>query len=733
MLRPVYRFLLILSILSLLLGGVAAPASATSWREKVDPWVLQTAAEGDTEFLVSLASQADLSAAQELPTKSEKGWYVYRTLTSLSERTQAPIIAELERLGLDYQPYWITNAIWVRGSLDAIRVLAERTEVAHLYANPSVKLDVFVADSSPDAGPQGIEWNIAKVNAPDVWALGYTGQGVVIGGADTGYDWDHPAIKDQYRGWDGDQVDHDYNWFDATADDSPVPIDPYGHGTHTMGTMVGDDGGANQIGMAPGARWIGCRNMDAGGNGTPQTYIDCYQWFIAPTRVDGSDPNPDLAPDVINNSWYCPPSEGCTEDDVLLGVVQNLVAAGIVSAHSAGNDGYSGCSSIQYPAAIYDESFTVGATNSNDQIAGFSSRGPVTADGSDRMKPDISAPGVNVRSCVPGGGYAPMSGTSMAGPHVAGLVALLISAHPGLRGQVDQIETTIEQSALGITTNEGCGGDQPGDIPNNTYGWGRIDALAAVDPFGVLEISKTASASSVYPGDLITYTLTITHSNGLDPTTNVVLTDTIPSGSTFVYATPPYQQTGDVLSWSFSSLDAMEAVSVDLIVSVDITTSGWITNDEYAVHSDQVSQVWGEPVTTQIEKLNMLQLSKAASADLAFQGDLITYTLTVTNFHTIIPATNVLLSDVLPAGSTFVSATPSYTRDGNTIQWSIPAMDPFSAINTILVVRVDSTNSGLLINADYSVISDQAMMILGDPLRTTVGRSYFLPQVAKSP
>lgn len=731
MLKPFYRFLLVFSTLALLSAGAAAPAGATSWREKVDPWVLNTVSRGDTEFLVYLTEQADLSATKALTTKSQKGRFVYQTLTSLAERTQAPVVAWLDRLGVEYRPYWVANMIWVRADLDIIQLLAERPDVAHLYANPKVKFDAPEIDVNDEPTPQGIEWNISKVKAPDVWSLGFTGQGVVIGGQDTGYDWDHPAIKNQYRGWDGETVDHDYNWIDETAQHSQVPIDPYGHGTHTMGIMVGDDGGANQIGMAPGARWIGCRNMDDDGIGSPETYTACYQWFIAPTRLDGSDPNPDLAPDVINNSWTCPPSEGCSPDSLLI-PLQNLVAAGIVSAHSAGNSG-SSCGSVEDPAAIYEESFTVGATDSNDQIAGFSSRGPVTVDGSGRMKPDISAPGVSVRSCIPGEGYASYSGTSMAGPHVAGLVALLISAHPNLRGQVDQIENNIEQSALGISTNQGCGDDQPGDIPNNTYGWGRIDALAAVGMVDALELSKIASASSVNPGDLITYTLTVTHSIGLNPTTNVVLTDTIPSGSAFISATSPYLRSGDVVSWSFSSLDAMEAVSVDLIVSVNITATGWITNDAYAVHSDQVSQVWGEPVNTQIAKLDMLQLSKVASADLTFQGELITYTLTVTNIHSLIPATNVLLSDVLPAGSVFVSATPSYTRDGNTIQWAFDTLEPLSALDAVLVVRVDSTNTGSLINEDYAVISDQAMMVLGDPLSMLVGHSYFLPQAAKTP
>jgi subtilisin family serine protease len=326
-----------------------------------------------------------------------------------------------------------------------------------------------------------------------VWALGYTGQGVVVGGQDTGYQWNHPALINHYRGWDGTNANHNYNWHDAIHGLNPhntgnnpcgynltAPCDDNSHGTHTMGTMVGDDGAGNQIGMAPGAKWIGCRNMERGW-GTPATYTECFQWFVAPTDLNGQNPDPSKAPDVINDSWYCPPAEGCADPLILQSVVENVRAAGIVVVFAAGNSG-SGCSSINAPGAMYDASFTVGATDSGDNIAGFSSRGPVTVDGSNRLKPNVSAPGVNIRSSVPVNSYASgWSGTSMAGPHVVGLVALLLSAHPELRGQVDTIEHIIESSAVPRTDSQSCG-DIPGtDVPNNTYGWGRVDALAALN------------------------------------------------------------------------------------------------------------------------------------------------------------------------------------------------------------------------------------------------------------
>src|SRR5690606_9647267 len=387
---------------------------------------------------------------------------------------------------------WIANMIWVRGDAAAVERLAQRAGVAHLYANPRVRLELPATGPASQAAT-AVEPGVERIGAPDVWALGITGEGVVVGGQDTGYAWEHPALKNQYRGWNGSTADHNFNWHDAIHSDltpfpdnpcdldSPVPCDDNSHGTHTMGTIVGDDGGANQIGVAPGARWIGCRNMEQG-VGTPATYSECFQWFVAPTDLAGDNANPALAPDVISNSWTCTPGEGCADPNLLLGVVENVRAAGIVVVSAAGNSGSNapiGCSTITQPPGIYDAAFTVGATDLSDTIASFSSRGPVTVDGSGRLKPDVTAPGVGVRSAVPPSGYGYKSGTSMATPHVAGLVALLLQAQPDLRGNVEAIETLIRHSAVPLTSDQGCGGDGPADVPNNVYGYGRIDALAA--------------------------------------------------------------------------------------------------------------------------------------------------------------------------------------------------------------------------------------------------------------
>lgn len=606
------RIVLFLCLLIALAAPVASPTQAASWEVKVDPWVLESAAQAETEYLIYLDQQADLSAASQIADKDRKGQYVYTQLSQLADRTQPPILAELQAQGIEHRSYWIANLIWVRSSLTVLQALASRPDVAHIYANPWVHFDSPETDAAPTAPqPTAIEWNINKVGAPLVWTAGYTGQGAVVGGQDTGYDWDHPALITQYRGWDGSLADHNYNWHDAIHENNPntpagnpcgfdsaVPCDDHGHGTHTMGTMVGDDGSYNQVGMAPGAAWIACRNMEQGW-GKPITYIECYQWFVAPTDLNGGNPRPDLAPHVINNSWGCPATEGCTDPQVMRLVVENVRSAGILTVHSAGNSGPA-CGSVRDPAAIYDASFTVANTTSSDTISANSSRGPVTVDGSNRPKPDISAPGTSIHSSYPGGSYTYMSGTSMAGPHVAGLAALLISAQPALSGQVDQLEALIEQTALPLTApSESCGGVPGTQVPNNTFGWGRIDAWNAFQhlPHG-FDISMTTNPTQVQPGENITYTIQLTHLHPLSITHNVILTDVIPLGSSLVNAAPPYTLQGGTLRWEVGDLAPQQNLNIKVEVLALPGTPGAIVNRFYGARSDEAPTFLGLPVPT---------------------------------------------------------------------------------------------------------------------------------------
>jgi len=476
---PLVLIVLAIVILTVIFLSLGAQKSGAIDQHKIAARVLkETANGGMTEALVVLASQANLAPAANLPTKLAKGQFVVNALHEVADRTQEPIISLLKQRGVRYQSFWLLNMIQVTGNRALMEELSARADVKQIDANPYVKTGLPVPTAFEAQQPSGIEWNVNKVKAPKVWKLGFKGQGMVVAGADTGVQWDHPALKGHYRGWDGSKANHDYNWHDATPDQSPTPIDPYGHGTFTVSQMVGDDGLGNQIGVAPGAQWIACRNMDASGTGSPTRYTECFQFLIAPYPIKGGKGNPALAPDSINNSWTCPPSEGCSAN-TLQQIVDNVRAAGIFPAMAAANSGPS-CSTISDPPGIYQSSVTVGAVDSTNLIASFSSRGPVTSDGSNRRKPDLSAPGVNIRGAVPPNGYqSGWSGTSMATPHVAGGVALIWQAKPSLIGNIDATETLMTKTALHLKTSETCGGTQ-GKIPNNVYGYGLINLYKAV-------------------------------------------------------------------------------------------------------------------------------------------------------------------------------------------------------------------------------------------------------------
>lgn len=488
-----------LLVLVLTIFAIVLNAQTNFWQHKIDASLWKKAeASAAVEFIVVLKEQADISTAKILKTKEEKGQFVFNALQKTALQSQKPIIRILQSEKVYHRSFFVLNAIYCVGDARLLRLLAERDDVSYLTDNQSIPLQVPTVDNDVLLARSAIEWGIQRINADQVWALGYKGQGVIVGGQDTGYEWTHPAIQGKYRGWNGMTADHNYNWHDAIHKlnplngdttnaslnpcglDSTIPCDDDSHGTHTMGTMVGDDDAGNQIGVAPDARWIAVRNMERGW-GSPASYIEGFQWFIAPTNLNNQNPDPKKAPHVINNSWGCPTIEGCNTSNFAMmnTVVNNVRAAGIVVVVSAGNSG-SSCSTVNDPAAIFEGSFAVGASRQNDTIAGFSSRGPVTVDGSGRVKPNVVAPGVSVRSAVRGGGYQSLNGTSMASPHVAGLVALMISANPELAGQVEKIETIIEETAKPMQTTENCGGLSGLEIPNNTYGYGRVDALAAV-------------------------------------------------------------------------------------------------------------------------------------------------------------------------------------------------------------------------------------------------------------
>lgn len=431
---------------------------------------------GDRLFVI-LTDQADLSSVRQISDIDERRTTSYQTLVEHANETQSNLRSTFDNFGVEYTPYYLINALEVHGGTLIRLYLATRPEVDRVI--PSQRLRpvpqagaLTSTPGEPQPPPTDIQWNVSMIGADRVWdEFGVRGEGIVIGQSDTGVDVNHPELRDTYRGNVGGD---DYNWFDPWYF-KPEPYDNVGHGTYTLGTIVGQNG----IGIAPGATWFACANQIRG-LGNPALYLDCMQFMLAPFPQDGDpfvDGDPTRAADVLNNSWGCPEIEGC-DPNALLNAANYLREAGIFVVVSAGNDGPN-CYTVDAPLSLYDSVFSVGAIDESGNMALFSSRGPVIADGSRRVKPDIVAPGVNILSSVPGGGYESNQGTSIAGPHVAGAVALLWSADPSLIGDIDRTEQLLIQAADPYTgrTDLGC---FEGDVPNAAYGYGSLDVYEAV-------------------------------------------------------------------------------------------------------------------------------------------------------------------------------------------------------------------------------------------------------------
>jgi hypothetical protein len=450
----------------------------------IDPQLytdLADSTDGTASFVVYMAEQADLTQAFLIKDRSARGYYVLNALRATAERTQAGLRAELAKAGVRYEPRIIANALVVKGDLSLVGRVATAPGVAYIGANKAIPAPNPVEARASGEGVETVEWNIHKVRADEVWTgWGTRGEGIVVASIDTGVQYDHPALVAQYRGNLGaGSFDHNYNWWDPYGYGPTVPYDYRGHGTHTMGTMVGDDGVGNQIGMAPGATWFTCQGFDRNtGYGYEAELLECAEFVLAPWDLSGANPDPDKRADVVNNSWGGGQAQWWYNQ-----VVYVWRAAGILPSFSAGNEGPS-CATASDPGDMANV-ITAGATDRYDNnapgsLASFSSRGPAQISG--LVKPDVSAPGAWIRSSVPNNQYGPSSGTSMASPHVAGEAALIWAAQPDLRGNVQLTYWIIEQSADRLTVNQGyyCGSDSADSIPNDQYGWGRIDAYEAV-------------------------------------------------------------------------------------------------------------------------------------------------------------------------------------------------------------------------------------------------------------
>jgi len=448
-------YLLILLLAVSLLGAYqSVQAGGSVWHKlapkenKVDgslQGILGNSVPGDMlTVIVTLDEQADLSRVKGAD-RASRLQGVIQALQATSNDTQGRLTGLLntyrsQGLVESFTPLWVFNGFSVTATVEVINTLAQDPEV---YSITPDNIEIVPTYGTPEP-------NVTLVNAPTLWDQGYTGQGVVVASMDSGVDASHPDLSSRWRGGSN-------SWYDPYGQHS-TPVDLSGHGTWTTGVMIGGDAGGTSIGVAPGAQWIAVKIFNDQGGSTATAIHLGYQWLLDP---DGN-PNTADAPQVVNNSWtYANP--GCYLDFEL--DLESLYAAGILPVFAAGNGGpYSDTS---YSPSNNPAAFAVGAVDNNDQIYAYSSRGPSTCGGSTGPFPELVAPGVNIRTTDRYGLYTAATGTSLSAPHVAGGLALLLSAYPDLDAgwQAD----ALINSALDL----GASG------PDDVFGYGRLDLSAA--------------------------------------------------------------------------------------------------------------------------------------------------------------------------------------------------------------------------------------------------------------
>ncbi|MFU8874368.1 S8 family serine peptidase [Micromonospora sp. SL4-19] len=475
-----------------LVTALVAPAA-------ISPPVAQSPAEaspmastqraGMVKAIVTLRSQVDPSVIVA-PSRRQRPAALVRALRARAAADQTGLLGLLARrraqgLVADAVPLWVVNAVAVVAQPSVIAELAARPEVREIGPDRTIQAPPPALGSSTAAAPA--EPNIEAVNAPALWNLGFTGQGTTVATMDTGVDASHPELAATWRGGSN-------SWYDPNGEHPTVPTDVNGHGTATMGVIVGGAAGGTSIGVAPGAKWIAVKVFNDRGSTTTSRIHLGFQWLLDP---DGNPATPD-APDVVNNSWSGS-TGGCNLD--FQPDLRNLRAAGILPLFSAGN--YGPDPSTVLSPANNPEALAVGAVDDRGVIDPSSSRGPSACD--QAIAPRLSAPGVNVRTTDLYGGYRDASGTSLAAPQVAGVLALLLGAFPSL--SADRQQSALESTAIDA--------GEPG--PDNAYGYGRVDALAAYRWLSVapdFSVAASPSEATTVSGGGVTYTVSTAGVNG---------------------------------------------------------------------------------------------------------------------------------------------------------------------------------------------------------------------------
>ena len=509
--KSLIKSLTVLLVLAMLLSIVPANVTAQAANPPQLVTVDQSVQDemqktGSASYWVKFENTADLSPAYSMNWQ-DRGWFVYETLKEQADRIQAQAIQMLESSGTTYKSFWINNSILVTQSnnqvLSSLQSLPNITEISarkdYILYEPE---DLPTDENSPKAAEPGL----GQVKAPAAWDLGYTGEGLVIANIDTGVRYTHETLINSYRGNNGDGTfTHDYNWLNPENFNDNVPRDGHSHGTHTMGTMVGDDGGSNQIGIAPGAQWFACAGCPDG-SCPDSALLACGEFMTAPTTTDGTNPNPNMRPNAVNNSWGdC----GQSYDEWYEEVITAWLAAGVYPVFSNGNN-----SNCNYPSnpplntvgnpARTGKVTGVGSSNTTGgTYAVHSNKGPTDnldtinpTDGFDMLKPQVIAPGSSIRSSMNNSdsSYGTKGGTSMSAPHVTGQIALILQAAPCLVGNYSVIENLIESTSTPIIFDDGSE-ITPSNYPNFATGWGEINALKAVQTASGMCASSTISGT----------------------------------------------------------------------------------------------------------------------------------------------------------------------------------------------------------------------------------------------
>lgn len=461
--------------------------------ERVNVWIRLTPVNNSRQFQQAIASAAT--------SRKERHRIAVTDLRSAHAAAQRPLLDRLGELEAQHKaaavhPYWIVNVVEAEVALEDLPALAERTDVQSIMPVPKIELIAPEAGRSANSSSlatDSITSTLTYIKADSAWAAGYTGEGRLVCSFDTGVEGAHDALADSWKGKDGDSS---AAWFDPIYEQASPHTQgsgfiPLNHGTHVMGIMIGyDQANDFHVGVAPGARWISACVIDVGST----VILRAFEWAADP---DGDPNTVDDVPDVINHSWGFDRNGaysweiGC--ENVVFDAIDYTEALGIVNVFAAGNEGNYGDSTIANPAIRANDSldcFAVGSLNSYlfpSVISDASSRGPSDCNGA--TKPNVVAPGVDVISSFSGNSYSELSGTSMAAPHVSGLVALLRQKNPN---------ATAAQIKEAILTSAHADQDFP-PLPDNAYGWGRIDCMAAL---AALQSPGSAINARVYDFDL---------------------------------------------------------------------------------------------------------------------------------------------------------------------------------------------------------------------------------------